>query len=841
MRKTIKVTSVAAAALTSAILMGSNTVKADVNNASSVEANNSVKETKVESNTGNQSKSANDSTKVSTDQENQTLILKKKSTEPSSTAKTEKDNTGAQKQANNNQQDSQSLHNDLYSDSKIQRKSSGKKGNFSSDVGDGETKEDKDKAHLIHKESQQEVDQKIHEKYEKVINDGDANESDWQNGLPQDSDLESIKDKDGVTVHIGKIEDYEDAAHPLENNTITYDGKENTYTSANGNSSFLGFIRSSNQSRDIHSEDSVHFFEDHGSKWKKIDNNILIKRTIEYQDGYADDGGMEVIPFKYSDGTVGYRTKGDGHPQGSEQITWFDFNINEYLVITPEGNIIHAFKTNGKSYDYYSEEAIKGLLGFYSKIDTSLNGKDGVKLFSTGKNGLFLTDGKLVYGIRGLNGSKVSAIDFNTNKENDDIDSQKYQSVLPEGADTEIKVSTTAPSATSDTQFDLWYIETAYKLKDDVSQSIAQIADGLNKKFDSEVQTTSEKQPEDPNKQGKPADGKGTKGDDDTKIDGGKDTKGDDSTKPDDSHDENTTSDAIKNLWSNSQVEHNLRDVKDYARKGLNKLEEVFIKNITDLYKNYFSMVSSEMLLRQVQKLYKLFGWGDTIKILKNWSDLFSKATENVTTVPLYAYLNSHNQIKFSHKKHKGYKNLAKSNLQTLYVYKKKTKSKKYKLVVSSKYDNHILYPNTQDAYAIDKGMKYIQSEDKLNSVKFSVHVPVSVPFREKISSDEAIIMINDFYKNDKAFWRLESTKVSDRLADFISGFTDVVEGVMESKTKNEEDKELDRLYKALINIGVTEVKSEAESKSESKSKEKSEEKSTEQSEAKSKVKSEAK
>ena len=52
MRKTIKVTSVAAAALTSAILMGSNTVKADVNNASSVEANNSVKETKVESNTG---------------------------------------------------------------------------------------------------------------------------------------------------------------------------------------------------------------------------------------------------------------------------------------------------------------------------------------------------------------------------------------------------------------------------------------------------------------------------------------------------------------------------------------------------------------------------------------------------------------------------------------------------------------------------------------------------------------------------------------------------------------------------------------------------------------------
>ena len=123
MRKTIKVTSVAAAALTSAILMGSNTVKADVNNASSVEANNSVKETKVESNTGNQSKSANDSTKVSTDQENQTLILKKKSTEPSSTTETEKDNTGAQKQANNNQQDSQSLHNDLYSDSKIQRKS----------------------------------------------------------------------------------------------------------------------------------------------------------------------------------------------------------------------------------------------------------------------------------------------------------------------------------------------------------------------------------------------------------------------------------------------------------------------------------------------------------------------------------------------------------------------------------------------------------------------------------------------------------------------------------------------------------------------------------------------
>ena len=791
MRKTIKVTSVAAAALTSAILMGSNTVKADVNNASSVEANNSVKETKVESNTGNQSKSANDSTKVSTDQENQTLILKKKSTEPSSTTETEKDNTGAQKQANNNQQDSQSLHNDLYSDSKIQRKSSGKKGNFSSDVGDGETKEDKDKAHLIHKESQQEVDQKIHEKYEKVINDGDASESDWQNGLPQDSDLESIKDKDGVTVHIGKIEDYEDAAHPLENNTITYDGKENTYTSANGNSSFLGFIRSSNQSRDIHSEDSVHFFEDHGSKWKKIDNNILIKRTIEYQDGYADDGGMEVLPYKDTDGTVGYRTKADGHPQGSEQITWFDFNINEYLVITPEGNIIHAFKTNGKSYDYYSEEAIKGLLGFYSKIDTSLNGKDGVKLFSTGKNGLFLTDGKLVYGIRGLNGSKVSAIDFNTNKENDDIDSQKYQSVLPEGADTEIKVSTTAPSATSDTQFDLWYIETAYKLKDDVSQSIAQIADGLNKKFDSEVQTTSEKQPEDPNKQAKPADGKGTKGDDDTKIDGGKDTKGDDSTKPDDSHDENTTSDAIKNLWSNSQVEHNLRDVKDYARKGLNTLWTTLTNKIFDLYGKSLSIANSEMLLKEV--LPKGGGLKEGIAILSSWADLLSEATKDANSVPLYAGLNSHNKIIFSHKKHKGYINLNESTLDTLYVYKKRTKSKKYKLVTSSK--------EHKGAIAIDKGMLYIQSDKlrsnqlkeflQLHDIQFNIHIPIG----KKVSSNEAVIVINDVYENKDAISKIyQFVTASNKLKYLISNYESFAKDLMRSEIKEEITSKVDQI-----------------------------------------------
>lgn len=782
MRKTIKVTSVAAAALTSAILMGSNTVKADVNNASSVEANNSVKETKVESDTGNQSKSANDSTKVSTDQENQTLILKKKSTEPSSNAETEKDNTGTQKQANNNQQDSQSLHNDLYSDSKIQRKSSGKKGNFSSDVGDGETKEDKDKAHLIHKESQQEVDQKIHEKYEKVINDGDASESDWQNGLPQDSDLESIKDKDGVTVHIGKIEDYEDAAHPLENNTITYDGKENTYTSANGNSSFLGFIRSSNQSRDIHSEDSVHFFEDHGSKWKKIDNNILIKRTIEYQDGYADDGGMEVIPFKYSDGTVGYRTEGDGHRQGSEQVTAYDFNINEYVVITPEGNIVHAFKANGKSYDYYSEKAIKGLLGFYSKIDTSLNGKDGVKLFSTGKNGLFLTDGKLVYGIRGLDGSKVSAIDFNTNKENDDIDSQKYQSVLPEGADTEIKVSTTVPSATSDTQFDLWYIETAYRLKDDVSQSVAQIADGLNKKFDSEVQTTSEKQPEDPNKQGKSADGKGTKGDDDTKIDGGKDTKGDDSTKPDDSHDENTTSDAIKNLWSKSQVEHNLRDVKNYAHEGLKDLENTFLSKVTELGASGFKGVGT-------------FG------------GLFFNAINGVSSVPLYAGLNSHNQIVFSHKKHKGYVDLDESAINTLYVYKKKMKSKKYKVVVSTAYK--------KNAYAIDKGMLYIQSNKKISRCmqtflrkhhnklisKFissksvvSYHFPVGKEATKDISINEDLIQIADLYNY------LKKVEGIGKLAPSITSYfqlkkeygKELVDAVKTSSGKDKFDKMID-------------------------------------------------
>lgn len=812
MRKTIKVTSVAAAALTSAILMGSNTVKADVNNASSVEANNSVKETKVESDTGNQSKSANDSTKVSTDQENQTLILKKKSTEPSSNAETEKDNTGTQKQANNNQQDSQSLHNDLYSDSKIQRKSSGKKGNFSSDVGDGETKEDKDKAHLIHKESQQEVDQKIHEKYEKVINDGDASESDWQNGLPQDSDLESIKDKDGVTVHIGKIEDYEDAAHPLENNTITYDGKENTYTSANGNSSFLGFIRSSNQSRDIHSEDSVHFFEDHGSKWKKIDNNILIKRTIEYQDGYADDGGMEVIPFKYSDGTVGYRTEGDGHRQGSEQVTAYDFNINEYVVITPEGNIVHAFKANGKSYDYYSEKAIKGLLGFYSKIDTSLNGKDGVKLFSTGKNGLFLTDGKLVYGIRGLDGSKVSAIDFNTNKENDDIDSQKYQSVLPEGADTEIKVSTTVPSATSDTQFDLWYIETAYRLKDDVSQSVAQIADGLNKKFDSEVQTTSEKQPEDPNKQGKPADGKGTKGDDDTKIDGGKDTKGDDSTKPDDSHDENTTSDAIKNLWSNSQVEHNLNGVKNYAQEGWDKLKNTFTDNLSNIVSNALTMGASDMKFGEGLSNFKnlpgfkglnILKLVNTLTALKVWADQLSTAIKNVTTVPLYAYLDSHNQIQFSHKKHRGYIDLGRSAIDTLYVYKKKTKSKKYKLVVSQIY--------RKGACAIDKGMRYYQSDKKTYSdflkiynIKFNFHAPIG----KKISRDEAIIMINDYYKSYDAVKKMARfVDHSVDLGDLFKGSTDIIEDLMESTTNNRETKSIDKLLKSIIDMGVDWVK----------------------------------
>ena len=789
MRKTIKVTSVAAAALTSAILMGSNTVKADVNNASSVEANNSVKETKVESNTGSQSKSANDSTKVSTDQENQTLILKKKSTEPSSTAETEKDNTGAQKQANNNQQDSQSLHNDLYSDSKIQRKSSGKKGNFSSDVGDGETKEDKDKAHLIHKESQQEVDQKIHEKYEKVINDGDASESDWQNGLPQDSDLESIKDKDGVTVNIGDVQDYQRTAddkwvvvgHPLENNTITYDGKENTYTAVNGNSSFLGFIRSSNQSRDIHSGDSVNYFQDNDYKWKKLDNNILIKRTIKYEDGYADDGGMEIIPFKRKDGIIDYRTKGDGHPQGSEQITWFDFNINEYLVITPEGNIVHVFKTDSKAKDYRSGKAINDLLGFYSKIDTSLNGKDGVKLFSTGKNGLFLTDGKLVYGIRGLDGSKVSAIDFNTNKENDDIDSQKYQSVLPEGADTEIKVSTTVPSATSDTQFDLWYIETAYRLKDDVSQSVAQIADGLNKKFDSEVQTTSEKQPEDPNKQGKPADGKGTKGDDDTKIDGGKDTKGDDSTKPDDSHDENTTSDAIKNLWSNSQVEHNLNGVKNYAHEGLKDLENTFLSKVTELGASGFKGVGT-------------------------FVGLFFNAINGVSSVPLYAGLNSHNQIVFSHKKHKGYVDLDESAINTLYVYKKKMKSKKYKVVVSTAYK--------KNAYAIDKGMLYIQSNKKISrcmqtflrkhnnaiskfiSSKSVViyHFPVGKEATKDISINEDLIQIADLYNY------LKKVEGIGKLAQSITSYfqlkkeygKELVDAVKTSSGKDKFDKMID-------------------------------------------------
>lgn len=695
MRKTIKVTSVAAATLATAILMGSNTVKADVNNnTQSMEANSSVKETKVNSNADNNLNSANDSSNISTDQKSQTLIVKKKSTKTSDDTEIEK-NKDTQKQTNNNRQNTQELINDQYSDSKIRES---KKNKLYSNIEAGRTQEDNGKAHLIHKDSQQEVDKKIHEKYEKVINDGSASESDWQDGLPQDSDLESIKDKDGVTIHIGDVDDDYIAVHPLENNTITYDGKENTYTAANAKSSFLGFINSDNQSKDMHTEDSVHTLSYYGSKWKKIDNNILIKRTVKYKDSY-NENGMEVIPFKYEDGTVGYRTSGDGHSNGSEQTTTYDLNINEYVVITPEGNIVHTFKVDSNANDYYTGEPVNGLLGFYSKIDTSLNRKDGVKLFSTGKNGVFLTDGKLVYGIRGLNGSKVSAIDFNTNNENKDIDNQKYQSVLPEGADTEIKVSKIDSSATSSPQFDLWYIETAYRLKNNVAQSVAQIADGLNSKFDSEVQTNAGKQTEDQNKESKHDEGTKTNDSDKKKSNGG--------TKVSNNHD-NTNN--LNDLWSDSQVEHNLRDVKNYAHEGLMTLEKTFMDKLVDLKEKELSFEKWE-----------------------TFADLFIGAAKKVTTVPLYAYLNSHNQIKFSHKKPKGKcKDLSDSAIDTLYVYKKKTKSKKFKIEVSKKY--------RKNAYAIDKGMLYVQMDKKLPSEKIE-HLkglidllPVANKFKELVN-----------------------------------------------------------------------------------------------------------
>lgn len=351
---------------------------------------------------------------------------------------------------------------------------------------DGQTQSDKDKANLVHKVTQQEIDEQIQKKYSQVINEA-KKDNNWQEGLPDDETLSKFETNANTTIHVGNVEDDDEiGVHPLENNIIKSKDHEYTYSANRGSSSILGFINNLNRQQGLVDSDS---YSNQELSWKKVDNNIVIKATSNYSAHYTDGGYITKI-VKNSDGSTSIEKI---YEDGTYDSTTYDnIDVTEYLVITKEGNLVHKFEVRSTSSEDY--DPVQDVTAFYSLIDTSLNGKDGIGIYSTGNNGIYLSDGRMVYAIRGLDGSVVTATDFDSvsdtgSKIEDitDINDKKGQNLLPNTKDTAVRITKYAPESDEDVPIDLWYIEVAYGLKPGTDITGTDIIDEINSQFNKEV------------------------------------------------------------------------------------------------------------------------------------------------------------------------------------------------------------------------------------------------------------------------------------------------------------------------------------------------------------------
>lgn len=154
------------------------------------------------------------------------------------------------------------------------------------------------------------------------------------------------------------------------------------------------------------------------------------------------------------------------------------------------GNVVHHVVFKNINPD---PNAAKEPHGFYSLIDTSLDGRDNVPIMSDDKGGLYITDGNLVYAVRPLDGHATAyATDFRVagkdSRDNQSADRLPDSKVVLNNVDTAIRIATPKVVLPYGHEMDFWFIETSYLLNgaSDVEKSVndhfdAEIADLLNK------------------------------------------------------------------------------------------------------------------------------------------------------------------------------------------------------------------------------------------------------------------------------------------------------------------------------------------------------------------------
>ena len=257
-------------------------------------------------------------------------------------------------------------------------------------------KADAQKNDDLHKLNTEQMNSKYLKKYENLIHDAEkANK--WNIGFPSESDQRTIENGE-TKIMVNKNSD---GPNPMLNNSIIYGNyKKEKFIYDDGKSSFLG----------IAAQDAYHHFiplsttiKETNYDWVKSDGNIIIRRFSQF-DSPALNGISYEVKKNNGETNIISKSKDNDIYDSSAQL-----NIFEYLIITPEGNIIHKINfednSNYDKNDQDSDAPTPELTrSYYVLIDTGTTNQKDLPIYSSGKDGLYVFDDSqyVVYGIKPL-------------------------------------------------------------------------------------------------------------------------------------------------------------------------------------------------------------------------------------------------------------------------------------------------------------------------------------------------------------------------------------------------------------------------------------------------------
>ena len=334
-------------------------------------------------------------------------------------------------------------------------------------------KADAQKNDDLHKLNTEQMNSKYLKKYENLIHDAEkANK--WNIGFPTESDQRTIENGE-TKIMVNKNSD---GPNPMLNNSIIYGNyKKEKFIYDDGKSSFLG----------IAAQDAYHHFiplsttiKETNYDWVKSDGNIIIRRFSQF-DSPALNGISYEVKKNNGETNIISKSKDNDIYDSSAQL-----NIFEYLIITPEGNIIHKINFEDNSnYDKNDQDSDAPTpelpQSYYVLIDTGTTNQKDLPIYSSGKDGLYVFDDSqyVVYGIKPLDKTKVMAIDFSLANSSGDSPSTSFESnhrvddldetrdipdekVQKNVNDNAILILSPEINLKNQKSTDIWYIETAF-------------------------------------------------------------------------------------------------------------------------------------------------------------------------------------------------------------------------------------------------------------------------------------------------------------------------------------------------------------------------------------------